>query len=148
MIDEYHKFPENGKLKKIVSKFDEKVFLKQSLKKNTMQFLLIAYDGTDQGAQERRMKFRPEHLFKIEKLKKAGEFLFGGAILSENGQMTGSMIVYDFPDRAALDERLKEEPYIFGKVWEKIEIKPFRLAKIEIGGTSKEQAVQSSSPLK
>ena len=95
-----------------------------------MQFLLIAYDGTDEGAQERRLKVRPEHLEKIEKLKKSGEFLFGGAILNENGQMIGSMIVYDFPDRAALDEQLKEEPYIYGKVWEKIEIKPFRAAKI------------------
>lgn len=94
-----------------------------------MQFLLLAYDGTDEGAQERRLKVRPEHLDKIEKLKKTGEFLFGGAILSENGQMTGSMIVYDFPDRATLDAQLKEEPYIFGKVWEKIEIRPFRAVK-------------------
>jgi len=96
-----------------------------------MEFILIAYDGTDAGALERRMKYRPEHLERIEKLKKAGEFLIGGAILSEAGQMIGSMILYNFPDRASLDERLKDEPYIFGKVWEKIEIKPFRVAKIQ-----------------
>lgn len=95
-----------------------------------MEFILIAYDGTDAEAQERRMKFRPDHLEKIAALREAGEFLFGGAILNEAGQMTGSMIVYSFPDRASLDERLKEEPYIYGKVWEKIEIKPFRPAKI------------------
>lgn len=29
-----------------------------------MQFLLIAYDGTDQGAPERRLKVRDEHLEK------------------------------------------------------------------------------------
>jgi len=40
-----------------------------------MQFLLVAYDGTDQGALERRMKVRPEHLEKIAELKKRGEFL-------------------------------------------------------------------------
>ena len=94
-----------------------------------MQFLLLAYDGTDAGATERRLKIRPEHLEKIENLKKAGEFIFGGAILNEGGQMIGSVIIYDFPDRASLDERLKDEPYICGKVWEKIEIRPFRLAK-------------------
>ena len=94
-----------------------------------MQFLLTAYDGTDKGAPERRLKVRPEHLEKVEILRKTGEFLFGGAILDDNGQMIGSMIVYEFPDRKALDERLKDEPYIYGKVWEKISIVPFRLAK-------------------
>jgi uncharacterized protein YciI len=96
-----------------------------------MQYLLIAYDGTDPGAQERRLKARPEHLEKIGKLKRDGEFLFGGAILDDNAQMIGSMIVYDFPHRAALEERLKVEPYVTKGIWNKIEIKPFRLAKIE-----------------
>jgi uncharacterized protein YciI len=96
-----------------------------------MQFLLIAYDGTDQEALNRRMNARPEHFQKIGKLKGTGEFLFGGAILDENDTMIGSMIVYDFPDRAALDERLKDEPYICRNVWQKIYIKPFRLARID-----------------
>ena len=96
-----------------------------------MQFLLIAYDGTDPGALQRRLSVREEHLRRISILKKAGEFLFGGAILDNNGKMIGSMIVYDFPDRQSLEERLKDEPYLTGKVWEKTEIKPFRLAKME-----------------
>jgi uncharacterized protein YciI len=86
-----------------------------------MQFLLIAYDGTDPGAPDRRMKVRPEHLEKISVLKKSGEFLLGGAILDDKGRMIGSMIVYEFPDREALEQRLKEEPYITGNVWQKIE---------------------------
>jgi len=96
-----------------------------------MQFLLIAFDGTDPGALERRMNARPEHFEKIEILKKRGEFLLGGAILDEKEEMTGSMIVYEFPDRNALDESLKKEPYVIYGVWKKIEIKPFRLARIE-----------------
>jgi uncharacterized protein YciI len=96
-----------------------------------MQFLLIAYDGTDPGALERRMKARPEHLERIADLKKSGEFLLGGAILDENGKMIGSMIVYEFPDRASLDESLKKEPYIVNGVWKKVEIQPYRLAKID-----------------
>jgi uncharacterized protein YciI len=95
-----------------------------------MQFLLLAYDGINPEALQRRLKVREDHLEKIEHLKRAGEFLFGGAILDENGKMIGSMIVYDFPDRQTLDERLKNEPYITGGVWEKIEIHPFRHAKI------------------
>jgi len=96
-----------------------------------MQFLLVAYDGTDSGALERRMKVREDHFKRITLLKKTGEFLFGGAILDENGKMIGSMIVYDFPDRQSLDDKLKDEPYLTGGVWEKTEIRPFRLAKIE-----------------
>jgi uncharacterized protein len=95
-----------------------------------MQFILLAYDGTDTLALERRLKVRDDHLNGINGLKKTGEFLVGGAILDEAGKMIGSMIVYDFPDRESLDKMLKDEPYITGGVWKEIEIKPFRLAKI------------------
>lgn len=96
-----------------------------------MQFLLTAYDGTDAEAPGRRASVRPEHLEKIKVLKKTGVVLFGGAILDENGNMIGSAIVYDFPDRKTMDERLKDEPYIRAGVWKKIDIVPFRLANLE-----------------
>jgi uncharacterized protein YciI len=96
-----------------------------------MQFILLAYDGTDPGAPDRRLKVRPGHLDKIKELKISGEFIFGGAILNDEGKMIGSMIVYECPDRATLDEKLKNEPYITEGVWKKIEIRPFRHAKIE-----------------
>ena len=95
-----------------------------------MQFLLLAYDGNDSAALERRLKVREDHLQKISRLKMAGEYLFGGAILDDAGKMIGSMIVYEFPDRQTMDERLKDEPYITGGVWIKIEIQPFRHAKM------------------
>jgi uncharacterized protein YciI len=107
--------------------FDIEYFTKSEI----MQFLLVAFDGTDAGAADRRMGARPEHLKNVAVLKKKGEFLFGGAILDENEKMIGSMIVYEFPDRKALDESLKNEPYIINGVWNRIEINPFRLAKIE-----------------
>lgn len=96
-----------------------------------MQFLLVAYDGTDPGAPDRRMKSRPEHLEKIAVVKKAGQFLCGGAILNDEGNMIGSMILYEAENRLELDKMLENEPYIYNKVWEKIEIRPFRMAKIE-----------------
>lgn len=97
-----------------------------------MQFLLVAFDGTDPAAPDRRMNVRPEHLEKITVLKKKGNFLLGGAILDDNEKMIGSMIVYEFPNRTALDESLKNEPYIINGVWQKIEIRPYRLASIDI----------------
>lgn len=94
-----------------------------------MQFILTGYDGTDEGALDRRMAARGAHLERIDHLRKSGEFLFGGAILDDSGKMIGSVVLYEFPDRAALDTMLKDEPYITNGVWKKIEIHPFRLAK-------------------
>jgi uncharacterized protein YciI len=107
----------------------ENIESNQDENENFMQFLLIAYDGTDAGALERRLKVREDHLNKIAILKKEGEFLFGGAILDDTGKMIGSMIVYEFPDRQSLDAKLKDEPYITEGVWKKVEIQPFRHAK-------------------
>ena len=96
-----------------------------------MNFLLIAYDGTDSEAESRRQKVRQEHLDNIAEWKTRGEFVVGGAILNDEGKMIGSMIVYDFPDRTSLDERLKDEIYITCGVWKDITIMPFRLANID-----------------
>lgn len=94
-----------------------------------MQFILTAYDGTDAEAPERRMKSRPAHLEKIAALKNKGIFVFGGAMLDDEGNMAGSVIVYEVEDRIMLDEVLKDEPYVVNGVWKKTEIRPFRQAK-------------------
>lgn len=94
-----------------------------------MQFVLIAYDGTDKDALERRMKVRPQHLEGVEKLREDGHFHFGGAILDDNEQMVGSVVVYEFPGWDEMEACLENEPYVLGGVWQKIEVKPFRLAK-------------------
>jgi uncharacterized protein len=96
-----------------------------------MEFLLVALDGTDAEALNRRLKVRENHLSKISVLKKKGEFKCGGAILDDEGKMIGSMIVYDFPDRQSLDASLQNEPYFTEGVWKKIEIRPFRFAMID-----------------
>jgi uncharacterized protein YciI len=91
-----------------------------------MLFVLIARDGEDKDAMSRRMASRPGHLsFSTEAIKR-GEQIFGGALLSEDGQMKGSMMLVDFPSRVELDEWLKVEPYMTGNVWKNIEIIPFR----------------------
>jgi uncharacterized protein len=95
-----------------------------------MQYLLVASDWTNVGVLKRRMKVRDEHLRQISVLNKNGRFVCGGAVLDENGKMTGSMIVYDFPDMEALKESLRNEVYMTEIVWEKVEIRPFRMALI------------------
>ena len=90
-----------------------------------MQFIVLGYDGSDEGALERRMAAREAHLKLFRETYDKGVFLFGSAILSDQGKMIGSMIVCDFSSREALEEKwLKDEPYVVGNVWKRIEVTP------------------------
>lgn len=88
-----------------------------------MQFIVIAYDGTDAKALERRMAVREEHLKQAKMFYDSGKWLYAVGILNDDGILKGSMIVCDFPSRTELEEQwLKNEPYILGNVWEKIDV--------------------------
>jgi uncharacterized protein len=92
----------------------------------SQQYVLIAYDGTDADALNRRMAARPAHLENTCKLKADGHFIEGGAMMDDNGRMIGSVVIVTFPSRQELDNWLKNDPYVTGNVWQKIEVKPFR----------------------
>ena len=83
-----------------------------------MQFLIKAYDGPDM--LDKRMAVRPAHLEGMRKLGK--RVVFAGGLLDDAGRMKGSALVMDFPDRAALDDYIQNEPYVRAGVWEKIDI--------------------------
>lgn len=88
-----------------------------------MQFIVTGYDGADEAAMDRRMAAREAHLKLFRETYEKGTFLFGSAILNEEGRMIGSMIVCDFPSRKALEEEwLNSEPYVVGDVWRRVEI--------------------------
>jgi uncharacterized protein len=93
-----------------------------------MQFLVVAKDGTDEGALERRKRTRPTHLESIQPLVDRGNVLVGGAILNEAGDMIGSMLLVEFADRADLDAWLDADPYVTEDVWREVEVTPFRSA--------------------
>ena len=83
-----------------------------------MQFLIKAYDG--EGMLDKRMEVRPRHLTGMKALGK--QIICAGGLLDEAGNMKGSALVMEFHDRAALDEYLKNEPYVVEGVWQKIEV--------------------------
>ena len=92
-----------------------------------MQFVIIARDGKDAQALERRVEARQSHLnFSMEAIKR-GEQIIGGALLTEDGKMCGSIMLVDFPSRKELDDWLKVEPYVTGDVWQDIEVIPFKI---------------------
>jgi uncharacterized protein YciI len=92
-----------------------------------MQFLVLGYDGADAGAKDRRHAARSSHISHGSKMVERGEALFGVALQDGTGDMNGSAYIVDFPDRAALDAWLAEEPYVTGKVWQKIEVIPCKV---------------------
>ena len=93
-----------------------------------MQYLVVARDGTDEGAAARRAAVRDAHIEGVKAMAQSGAMLLGGAMLDDDGAMIGSACIVEFEDRAALDAWLQGDPYVTGDVWRTIEVTPFRRA--------------------
>jgi uncharacterized protein YciI len=95
--------------------------------KSRMQFVIIAKDGTDTEALSRRMAAREAHIQQCDAAHAKGEQLMGCALLNEQHEMCGSVMVVDFPDENALNAWLESEPYVLGNVWQDIQILPCKV---------------------
>ncbi len=80
------------------------------------QYLVTAYDYTDDGALERRMGVRPHHLDAAKEIKEKGNYIMGGAILNEEGKMIGSVMILQFESEDGLAAWQQGEPYITQKI--------------------------------
>lgn len=94
------------------------------------QYLITAYDYTDEGAFDRRMAVRPHHLDGARDLKAKGNYVIGGAMLNEDGKMIGSTMILQFENEEQLEAWKQGEPYITQKIWESVDIKPFKVAQL------------------
>lgn len=94
------------------------------------QYLITAYDYTDKGALKRRMDVRPHHLDGARELKANGNYVVGGAMLDDEGKMVGSIMILQFEDEEQLEAWKQSELYITQKVWESVDIKPFKVADV------------------
>ena len=95
-----------------------------------LQFLIIPRDGNHEGALEKRLAARPFHLEGARKLKEANHFVIGGAMLDENGNINGSMMVVQFESEEEMRQWFDEEPYVTAQVWNQVEIRPFKVAEV------------------
>jgi uncharacterized protein YciI len=94
------------------------------------QYLITAYDYKDDGALQRRMNVRPHHLDGARALKAKGNYVIGGAMLNEEGKMIGSTMILQFENEEELEAWKQGEIYITQKIWESVDIKPFRVAQV------------------
>lgn len=83
-----------------------------------MEFLLICLDRTDSTVN--REDVRRLHLEFI--LDKQDHFRYAGPLLTDDDEMIGSVWILNFPDRAALDAYMQEDPYFTSGLYEKITI--------------------------
>lgn len=90
-----------------------------------MHFLVIAKDGTDAEAPERRRSARPAHLEGARALAAEGPLQVGGALLGPDGAMIGSALIVEAEDEAALRHLLEADVYHRAGVWQSFEIYPF-----------------------
>ena len=93
-----------------------------------MQYVVHALDFPD--ALERRLAVREAHLEGIRHMKANGTFHLGGALLNDEGRMIGSMMLIEMPDDAAVQTWLKGEVYVTNRVWDHIDVRPFRPAPV------------------
>jgi uncharacterized protein YciI len=94
------------------------------------QYLVTGYDYTDEGALQRRMNTRPHHLDGIRELMAKGNYIVGGAMLNDEGKMMGSTMILQFENEEELEAWKLGEPYITQKIWETVDIKPFKVAQV------------------
>ena len=81
-----------------------------------MIFAILLMDRP--GTAELRVQVRPEHRAYLA--QQADRMAFAGPLTSEDGNtVIGSLIALDFPNRAAVDAWLKDEPYTKAGVYEK-----------------------------
>jgi uncharacterized protein YciI len=81
-----------------------------------MNFVVI---GMDPPGGEPRARHRAAHLEYVEGVQ--GSIVYGGPLI-EDGLMIGSIIVYDVPDRAALDAIMDKDPYFNPGIFETVRI--------------------------
>jgi uncharacterized protein YciI len=94
------------------------------------QFLILADDFMDPDAISRRLTFREEHLKRLREEKLKGHFIIGGAKINECNQMVGSMLVIQLDNEEEVRVWLEEDPYTTARVWEEVEVIPFRVADV------------------
>ncbi len=94
------------------------------------QFIIHANDCTDAEAQQRRLNARPFHLQRMKEEKSKAIFILGGALLNEENEMIGSVIIVALPDVRSVESWIQQDPYVINQVWNDITIKPFRIADV------------------
>jgi uncharacterized protein YciI len=95
-----------------------------------MGYVVMAWDGTDEGASDRRMAVRDRHLEVITRWAREGRLQLGFPTFRADGSVAGSLMFLD-EDEVGMKEYLAEEPFAREGVWQSYEARPFRIAPLD-----------------
>lgn len=88
-----------------------------------MQFAIYCLDKPDSTAV--RAQARAAHLEYVD--RHADKIVLAGPVLSDDGKdMIGSLLIMEFPDKAAAERFTQEDPYRKAGLFKSVEIRPFR----------------------
>lgn len=91
-------------------------------------FALICHDAPN--SHDLRAQVRPRHVARLQALQAEGRLVLAGPFPTDHSDpptgFTGSLLVLDFANRAALDEWLAQEPFLLEGVYSHVDVKPFR----------------------
>lgn len=88
-----------------------------------MHFVIYCKDKPGHG--DVRTANRPKHLAYLEGFKDR-IFAAGGMLTDDGNGMVGSLLVMDFPDRAAAEAFAAGDPYNQAGLFESVEVNPWR----------------------
>jgi uncharacterized protein YciI len=86
-------------------------------------FAIICKDKP--GALDTRLATRPVHL---DYLAQSKVLKLAGALLGEDGNPVGSLLIAEADDIAAAQAQLDNDPYTSADIFESVQILPWRLA--------------------
>lgn len=93
--------------------------------------VIIAHDGRDPGALERRLSVREAHFARVRPMAADGTLAVGGAILdAPDGRMIGSVAVIARDTDEGARAWMAEDPYVTAKVWQDITLYGTRFAPL------------------
>ncbi|HET6371473.1 MAG TPA: YciI family protein [Nitrospiria bacterium] len=83
------------------------------------KFVIIGLDGPE--GQARRKIHREAHIERLSNLAKEGKIILAGPFTDGSG----SLIVVEAASLEEAEALAEEDPYMTGKVFQKVEVKPF-----------------------
>ena len=83
-------------------------------------YILIAHDR--KNGLEHRMAHRPAHLEHMARLDATGRIQYGGPLLNEDGDMSGSLIIIEADDIESARATFAEDPYVIHGVFDDYDV--------------------------
>ena len=95
--------------------------------------MVLAWDHKGPVGVERRDAARAAHSESIRALWEEGHVVLGAGIRDDEGAITGSLVIVEYPSRDDVDRYLESEPFVSQSVWERVEVHPVFVPDFYLG---------------